>query len=105
MRKANIDLCFKAIDLEEPETNLDIMKRRWALIMRNVDINMGFRLIDREDVKYKGFKEDGNYYIAEQVLHSKRGMQRMLAALLRVPVERLEETRKMLYNKTEGENE
>lgn len=63
--------------------------------MSNADINLCFRLIDLEVVKYKGFKDDGKFYLAEQVLQSKRGMQRMLAALLNVPVERLEEIRKI----------
>lgn len=63
--------------------------------MSNADIKLCFRLIDLEVVKYKGFKDDGKFYLAEQVLQSKRGMQRMLAALLNVPVERLEEIRKI----------
>lgn len=62
--------------------------------MSNADIKLCFRVIDLEVVKYKGFKDDGKFYLAEQVLQSKRGMQRMLAALLNVPVERLEENRK-----------
>lgn len=62
--------------------------------MSNADIKLCFRVIDLEVVKYKGFKDDGKFYLAEQVLQSKRGMQRMLAALLNVPVERLEEIRK-----------
>lgn len=63
--------------------------------MSNADIKLCFRVIDLEVVKYKGFKDDGKFYLAEQVLQSKRGMQRMLAALLNVPVERLEEIRKI----------
>lgn len=64
--------------------------------MSNADIKLCFRVIDLEVVKYKGFKDDGKFYLAEQVLQSKRGMQRMLAALLNVPVERLEEIRKII---------
>lgn len=63
--------------------------------MSNADIKLCFRVIDLEVVKYKGFKDEGKFYLAEQVLQSKRGMQRMLAALLNVPVERLEEIRKI----------
>lgn len=63
--------------------------------MSNADINLCFRVIDLEAVKYKGFKDDGKFYLAEQVMQSKRGMQRMLAALLNVPVEKLEEIRKI----------
>lgn len=63
--------------------------------MSNADVQLCFKMLDLETVKYKGFKEDGKYYLAEQVLQSKRGMQRMLAALLNVPIERLEEIRKI----------
>lgn len=63
--------------------------------MSNADIKLCFRIIDLEDVKCKGFINDGKFYLAEQVRLSKRAMQRMLAALLNVPVERLEEIRKI----------
>lgn len=69
---------------------------RWRAKMSNADINLCFRVIGLEDVKYKGFKEDGKYYLAEQVRHSKSGMERMLAALLNVPVEKLAEIRKLV---------
>lgn len=39
--------------------------------MSNADINLCFRVIDLEDVKYKGFKEDNKFCLAEQVWHSK----------------------------------
>ena len=38
----------------------------------------------------------GKHYLAEQVLQSKRGMERMLAALLGQPVEKLAEIRKLI---------
>lgn len=63
--------------------------------MSNADIKLCFRVIDLEDVKYRGFINDGKFYLAEQVRLSKRAMQRMLAALLNVPVEKLEEIRKI----------
>ena len=61
-----------------------------------LDIKLCFRVIDLEVVKYKGFKDDGKFYLAEQVLQSKRGMERMLAALLGQPVEKLAEIRKLI---------
>ena len=64
--------------------------------MSNADINLCFRVIDLEDVKYKGFKEEGKYCLADQVWHSKSGMERMLAALLGQPVEKLAEIRKLI---------
>ena len=64
--------------------------------MSNADINLCFRVIDLEDVKYKGFKEDNKFCLAEQVWHSKSGMERMLAALLGQPVEKLAEIRKLI---------
>lgn len=64
--------------------------------MSNADVQLSFKVIDLETVKYKGFMEDGKYYLAEQVLQSKRGMERMLAALLGQPVEKLAEIRKLI---------
>jgi hypothetical protein len=64
--------------------------------MSNADIKLCFRVIDLEVVKYKGFKDDGKFYLAEQVMQSKRGMERMLAALLGQQVEKLAEIRKLI---------
>lgn len=72
--------------------------------MSNADINLCFRVIDLEDVKYNGFKDDGKFYLAEQVRHSKRGMERMLAALLGVTIEKLEEIREINLKKTLDKN-
>ena len=72
--------------------------------MSNADIILCFRVIDLEDVKYKGFKEDGKYYLAEQVRLSKNGMDRMLAALLGQPVEKLAEIREINLKKTLDKN-
>ena len=63
--------------------------------MSNADIVLCFKLIELESTKYEVFKNDGKYYLAEQVRHSRSAMQRMLAALLNVPVEKLEEIRKI----------
>lgn len=63
--------------------------------MSNADIKLCFKMIDLESAKYEVFKNDGGYILANNVLHARRGMQQMLAALLNVPVERLEEIRKI----------
>ena len=63
--------------------------------MSNADIELCYKMIAYETVKYKSFMDDGKYYLAEQMLQSKRGMERMLAALLGQPVEKLAEIRKL----------
>ena len=64
--------------------------------MSNADIKLSFKMIDLETVKYEAFKNDGGYYVANNVLHARRGMQQMLAALLGQPVEKLAEIRKLI---------
>lgn len=34
--------------------------------MSNADVQLCFKMLDLETVKYKGFKEDGKYYLAER---------------------------------------
>lgn len=53
-------------------------------------------MIDLETTKYEVFKNDGKHYLANPVLHSRSGMERMLAALLGQPVEKLAEIRKLI---------
>lgn len=72
--------------------------------MSNADITLCFRVIALEDVKYNGFKDDGKFYLAEQAMHSKSGMERMLAALLGQPVEKLAEIREINLKKTLDKN-
>ena len=64
--------------------------------MSNADIKLCFKLIELESTKYEVFKNDGKYYLAEQVRHSRSAMERMLAALLGQPVEKLAEIRKLI---------
>lgn len=64
--------------------------------MSNADIVLCFKMIDLESTKYEVFKNDGKYYLADHVLHSRRAMERMLAALLGQPVEKLAEIRKLI---------
>ena len=53
-------------------------------------------MIDLETAKYEVFKNEGRYCLANNVLHARRGMQQMLAALLGQPVEKLAEIRKLI---------
>lgn len=64
--------------------------------MSKADIELGFKLIDLETAKYETFKKDGKHYLANQVLHSRRGMEQMLAALMYQPVEDLAEIRTII---------
>lgn len=64
--------------------------------MSNSDINLCFKMIDLETAKYEVFKNEGRYCLANNVLHARRGMQQMLAALLGQPVEKLAEIRKLI---------
>lgn len=50
-------------------------------------------MIDLETTKYEVFKNDGKHYLANHVL---QGAERMLAALLGQPVEKLAEIRKLI---------
>ena len=63
--------------------------------MSNADINLCFKMIDLETAKYEVFKNDGRYCLVNNVLHARRGMQQMLAALLGQPVEKLAEIREL----------
>lgn len=64
--------------------------------MSNADIKLCFKIIDLETTKYEVFKNDGEIYLAKHVLYSRNGMERMLAALLGQPVEKLAEIRKLI---------
>lgn len=64
--------------------------------MRKANIELCFKMIDLEAKKYKVFKNDGKHYLANHALHSLGGMERMLAALLGQPVEKLAEIRKLI---------
>jgi hypothetical protein len=61
--------------------------------MSNADIKLCFKMIDLEQEKMVGFSDSKLLYW--ETRSARNAMQRMLAALLNVPVERLEEIRKI----------
>ena len=61
--------------------------------MSNADINLCFKMIDLEQEKMVGFSDSKLLYW--ETRSARNAMQRMLAALLNVPIERLEEIRKI----------
>lgn len=61
--------------------------------MSNADIKLCFKMIDLEQEKMVGFSDTKLLYW--ETRSARNAMQRMLAALLNVPVERLEEIRKI----------
>lgn len=61
--------------------------------MSNADIKLCFKMIDLEQEKMVGFSD--NKLLYRETRSARNAMQRMLAALLNVPVERLEEIRKI----------
>lgn len=61
--------------------------------MSNADIKLCFKMIDLEQEKMVGFSNSKLLYW--ETRSARNAMQRMLAALLNVPVERLEEIRKI----------
>lgn len=61
--------------------------------MSNADIKLCFKMIDLEQEKMAGFSDSKLLYW--ETRSARNAMQRMLAALLNVPVERLEEIRKI----------
>ena len=61
--------------------------------LSNADIKLCFKMIDLEQEKMVGFINNRSLYW--ETRSARNAMQRMLAALLGVPVERLEEIRKI----------
>ena len=61
--------------------------------MSNADIKLCFKMIDLEQEKMVGFSDSKLLYW--ETRSARNAMRRMLAALLNVPVERLEEIRKI----------
>lgn len=61
--------------------------------MSNADIKLCFKMIDLEQEKMVEFSD--NKLLFWETRSARNAMQRMLAALLNVPVERLEEIRKI----------
>lgn len=61
--------------------------------MSNSDIKLCFKMIDLEQEKMVGFSD--NKLLYWETRSARNAMQRMLAALLNVPVEKLEEIRKI----------
>lgn len=62
--------------------------------MSNADIKLCFKMIDLEQEKMVGFSNSKLLYW--ETRSALNAIQRMLAALLNVPVERLEEIRKLI---------
>lgn len=61
--------------------------------MSNADIKLCFKMIDMEAAKMTSFSD--NKLLYWECRAARNAMQRMLAALLNVPIERLEEIRKI----------
>lgn len=50
--------------------------------MSNSDIELCYKLIAYESIKYKTLRDEGKVTSAEMIFQSKSGMERLLAALL-----------------------
>lgn len=62
--------------------------------MSNADIKLCFKMLDLEQEKM--FQFSSNKPLYWETRSARNAMQRMLAALLNVPVEKLEEIRKLI---------
>lgn len=65
--------------------------------MSNADIELCYKIITYETIRYKALRDEGKAGSAENVFQSKTGMERLLAALLSQPADNKEGKYTKLY--------